>query len=72
MATATARPPVLFSPACERNKQPICELLRQWLPQANAQQLEEIEAINAELPFTAPPPPLGSPLEPGPFPLGNP
>ena len=47
-------------------------LLRQWLPQANAQQLEEIEAINAELPFTAPPPPLGSPLEPGPFPLGNP
>ena len=33
MATATARPPVLFSPACERNKQPICELLRQWLPQ---------------------------------------
>jgi len=47
-------------------------LLRQWLPQANAQQLEEIEAINAELPFTTPPPPLGSPLEPEPFPLGSP
>jgi hypothetical protein len=35
-------------------------LLRQWLPQANAQQLEEIEAINAELPFTAPPCPWAS------------
>ena len=34
MATAPeARPKVLFSPACERNKQPICELLRRWLPQ---------------------------------------
>ena len=26
-------------------------LVRQWLPQANAQLLEEIEAVNAELPF---------------------
>jgi predicted N-acyltransferase len=41
-------------------------LLRQWLPQANDQQLEEIEAINAELPFTAELPPLGPPLAPEP------
>jgi hypothetical protein len=33
--------------------------VRRWLPEANAQQLEEIEAINAELPFTARPPDLG-------------
>lgn len=32
MAKASAMQPVLFSPACERNKRPICELLRQWLP----------------------------------------
>jgi predicted N-acyltransferase len=30
-------------------------IVRRWLPEANAQQLEEIEAINAELPFTAAP-----------------
>ena len=34
-------------------------IVRRWLPEANAQQLEEIEAINAELPFTARPPDLG-------------
>ena len=34
-------------------------IVRRWLPEANAQQLEEIEAINAELPFTASPPALG-------------
>jgi predicted N-acyltransferase len=28
-------------------------LLRQWLPEANERQLREIEAINADLPFTA-------------------
>jgi predicted N-acyltransferase len=28
-------------------------ILRQWLPGANRQMLSEIEAINAELPFTA-------------------
>jgi predicted N-acyltransferase len=28
-------------------------LLRRWLPQANAEILEEIEAINAEIPFVA-------------------
>jgi hypothetical protein len=28
-------------------------LLRRWLPQANAETLEEIEAINAEIPFVA-------------------
>jgi uncharacterized protein len=33
-------------------------IVRRWLPEANAQQLEEIEAINAELPFTARPPQL--------------
>jgi predicted N-acyltransferase len=33
-------------------------LVRRWLPQANAQQCEEIEAINAELPFTVAPPDL--------------
>ena len=33
-------------------------IVRRWLPEANAQQLEEIEAINAELPFTAKPPAL--------------
>jgi predicted N-acyltransferase len=33
-------------------------IVRRWLPEANAQQLEEIEAINAELPFTARPPRL--------------
>jgi len=34
-------------------------IVRRWLPEANAQQLEEIAAINAELPFTARPPALG-------------
>ena len=29
------------------------DILEQWLPGANAQMLEQIEAINAELPFTA-------------------
>ena len=29
------------------------EILRQWLPGANAQMQQQIEAINAELPFTA-------------------
>ena len=33
-------------------------LVRRWLPQANAQMLEEIEAINAELPFRGGRPPL--------------
>jgi hypothetical protein len=28
-------------------------LLRSWLPHANADTLEEIEAINAEIPFVA-------------------
>ena len=27
-------------------------LIKRWLPLANAQQLEEVEAINAELPFS--------------------
>ena len=30
-------------------------IVRRWLPEANAEQLEQIEAINAELPFTAKP-----------------
>jgi uncharacterized protein len=30
-------------------------IVRRWLPDANAEQLEQIEAINAELPFTAKP-----------------
>ena len=34
------------------------EIVRRWLPEANAEQLEQIEAINAELPFTAKPPAL--------------
>lgn len=34
-------------------------IVRRWLPDANAQQLQEIEAINAELPFTARAPSLG-------------
>jgi uncharacterized protein len=34
-------------------------IVRRWLPEANAQQLEAIDAINAELPFTARPPALG-------------
>jgi predicted N-acyltransferase len=34
------------------------QLIRQWLPQANALMLEEIDAINAELPFKAKPPAL--------------
>ena len=33
-------------------------IVRRWLPEANAEQLHEIEAINAELPFTAKPPVL--------------
>lgn len=33
-------------------------IVRRWLPEANAEQLQEIEAINAELPFTAKPPVL--------------
>ena len=33
-------------------------LLRRWLPRANALMAEEIEAINAELPFKAEPPSL--------------
>ncbi|CAK6689863.1 GNAT family N-acetyltransferase [Synechococcus sp. CBW1107] len=33
-------------------------MLRQWLPRANALMREEIEAINAELPFSATPLPL--------------
>ena len=36
-------------------------IVRRWLPQANAEQLEEIEAINAELPFTAAVPGLAAP-----------
>ncbi|MFM8258919.1 MAG: GNAT family N-acetyltransferase [Vulcanococcus sp.] len=35
-------------------------IVRRWLPEANAQQLEEIAAINAELPFTAGPPALAA------------
>ena len=34
-------------------------IVRRWLPEANTQQLEAIEAINAELPFTAQSPVLG-------------
>jgi len=33
-------------------------ILRRWLPQANGAQLEEIEAVNAELPFRGGVPPL--------------
>lgn len=33
-------------------------IVRRWLPEANTEQLQEIEAINAELPFTAKPPVL--------------
>jgi len=33
-------------------------ILRRWLPQANAAELEQIEAINAELPFRSRVPPL--------------
>ena len=33
-------------------------IVRRWLPEANTEQLQEIEAINAELPFTAKPPAL--------------
>lgn len=33
-------------------------LVRRWLPQANAEMLEEVEAINAELPFRGGLPPL--------------
>ena len=36
-------------------------LVRRWLPQANAQVLEEVEAINAELPFRGGLPPLAPP-----------
>lgn len=36
-------------------------LLRGWLPEANVQQLEEIEAVNAELPFSRRDLPLASP-----------
>ena len=35
-------------------------ILRRWLPEANAEQLAEIEAINAELPFTARAPQLSA------------
>ena len=34
-------------------------LIRAWLPRANALMQEEIEAINADLPFRAQPPDLG-------------
>ena len=34
-------------------------ILRRWLPEANREQLAEIEAVNAELPFTASAPTLG-------------
>ena len=34
------------------------QLIRTWLPQVNGLMLDEIEAINAELPFTAEPPAL--------------
>lgn len=37
-------------------------LIQRWLPLANGQLLEEVEAINAELPFSA----AGIPLGPGP------
>jgi predicted N-acyltransferase len=33
-------------------------ILRRWLPEANGAQLEEIEAVNAELPFRGGVPPL--------------
>ena len=33
-------------------------IVRRWLPEANTEQLQEIEAINAELPFTAKSPAL--------------
>ena len=35
-------------------------LIRSWLPRANALMREEIEAINADLPFRAQPPDLVS------------
>ena len=34
------------------------QLIRAWLPKVNGLMLEEIEAINAELPFKAEPPAL--------------
>jgi hypothetical protein len=37
-------------------------LIRAWLPRANAVLLEEIEAINAELPFRAEAPALAADL----------
>lgn len=36
-------------------------IVRRWLPEANAQQIEEIEAVNAELPFSRPPVGLEAP-----------
>jgi predicted N-acyltransferase len=33
-------------------------ILRRWLPEANREQLAEIDAVNAELPFTASAPSL--------------
>jgi hypothetical protein len=35
-------------------------IVRRWLPEANGQQLEEIAAINAELPFSAGAPALAA------------
>ena len=34
------------------------QLIRAWLPKVNGLMLEEIQAINAELPFKAEPPAL--------------
>ena len=34
-------------------------LIRSWLPRANGLMQEEIEAMNAELPFRSEPPALG-------------
>lgn len=39
-------------------------IVRRWLPEANAQELAEIAAINAELPFTAAPLPLADAADP--------
>jgi predicted N-acyltransferase len=36
-------------------------IIRRWLPDANAAQLEEIEAVNAELPFSRKEVPLEAP-----------
>ena len=43
---------------CIRDRPQMDQLIRAWLPKVNGLMLEEIEAINAELPFKAEPPAL--------------